>query len=280
MNEHIQCVFEENTHLLQCPVCSSNFEWQRHQLVCHNTHRFDISHPNYINFQSKSVNSRYSKVLFQAGSSLIENGFFFRLEQVLVKLLMQTVAHKENLTILDTGCGDGALLTNILMSLRWDKVAVNAFGVDSGKERVQHARHQDPKTGWMLSDMTRLPFQPQSVDVILNTLSPAYYPEFRRVLKPDGILIKTVPNAGHLQQLKETRYKNDYTNTKVIELFQKQMNLIQQIKVLDERALTEKQANELWERTPLTWNSNCHAEDLLKIKQLSVDLSVLVGQLK
>ena len=43
-------------------------------------------------------------------------------------------------------------------------------------------------------------------DVILNILSPANYAEFTRLLKPDGLFVKVVPENDYLKELRNVFY--------------------------------------------------------------------------
>lgn len=280
MNQHIPCVVDSNTSLLQCPVCNQNFERHTTQLVCKNKHTFDIARHNYINLLHKAVKSQYTKSLFQARSHLIENGFFQSLESVIVRLLMAESESKTSLTILDIGCGDGALFTNMLLSLRWDNRQVNSFGIDITKEGIQYASKRDSRTTWLVGDLARLPFKDQSVDIILSTLSPANYHEFKRVLKPDGMVIKTIPDAHYLKELRSLQNKPAYSNAKVIHLFEEHMQLCKQIQVSDKKCLIQEERAKVLEMTPLAWGNQLTAEKIRQMDTISIDLQILVGQAK
>ncbi|RYU95272.1 methyltransferase domain-containing protein [Emticicia agri] len=280
MNQYISGVVENNTTLLQCPICNKDFENHAIQLVCINNHKFDIARHNYINLFHKAVKSHYHKNLFQARSHLIENGFFQALESVLVRLLMAESERKTSLTILDIGCGDGTLFSNTLLSLRWDKRQVNSFGIDITKEGIQWASKHYSKTTWLVGDLAHLPFKDHSVDVILNTLSPANYQEFKRVLKPDGIAIKTIPDVTYLEELRLLLNKSPYSNAKVTSLFLEQMQLCKQIQVSDKKCLTDEEKAEVWQMSPLAWGNQLTAENIRQMDTISINLQVLVGHTK
>lgn len=40
-------------------------------------------------------------------------------------------------------------------------------------------------------------------DAVLDVFTPAHYGEFRRVLKPGGVLLKLAPRAGYLRELRQ-----------------------------------------------------------------------------
>lgn len=77
---------------------------------------------------------------------------------------------------------------------------------------------------WCVADLTNLPFAPASFDTILNLFSPSNYQEFDRILKPGGQVIKVVPAASYLKELRQAFYPDDsakqvYSNERVVDKF-------------------------------------------------------------
>ena len=64
---------------------------------------------------------------------------------------------------------------------------------------------------WCVGDLCRLPLLDASMDVVLDVLSPAAYDDFRRVLRPGGLLLKVYPQAGYLQELRHAAGLAAYT---------------------------------------------------------------------
>ena len=67
-------------------------------------------------------------------------------------------------------------------------------------------------------------FCPASFDTILNLFSPSNYQEFDRILKPGGQVIKVVPAASYLKELRQAFYPDDsakqvYSNERVVDKF-------------------------------------------------------------
>ena len=58
---------------------------------------------------------------------------------------------------------------------------------------------------WFVADLKRLPVRSAAADVVLNVFSPADYAEFRRVLAPDGELLKVVPGPDYLREVRDRR---------------------------------------------------------------------------
>lgn len=102
--------------------------------------------------------------------------------------------------ILDCGCGMGFTL-RVLAQL-YD---CRLFGVERNPETVRRARSElDASVGVARADATRLPFPDAAFDKVLMTEVLEHIPdeqaalrEIRRVLRPGGIYVLSVPNANY-----------------------------------------------------------------------------------
>ena len=64
----------------------------------------------------------------------------------------------------------------------------------------------------LVADLNYMPLENQSVDVILNILSPSNEKEMNRILKQDGIIIKVTPKKEYLYELRELLHIKEYEN--------------------------------------------------------------------
>src|SRR5699024_12697843 len=82
---------------------------------------------------------------------------------------------------------------------------------------------------WLVGDLANIPLTDQSSHVVLDTLSPANYMEFKRVLAPEGIIVKIVPRPNYIKELREViftnRDKKAYTNGETISLLKQNFKL-------------------------------------------------------
>lgn len=103
--------------------------------------------------------------------------------------------------ILDVGCNVGALVGELL------RRHPNAFvaGVEINAAALEVARRNHPKADLRHSGAENIPFPEATFDVVTcvevlehlpASLRPAAFQEMRRVLKPGGRLLMTVPHAG------------------------------------------------------------------------------------
>lgn len=103
-----------------------------------------------------------------------------------------------NLAILDAGCGDARFL-----GLLQDRGYTNLYGIDYSERAIAFARLILPKVQFEIADLSRMPYADNSMDVIFcietvehlkpETIS-GIIAEFKRVLKPGGMLVITVPS--------------------------------------------------------------------------------------
>lgn len=134
--------------------------------------------------------------------------------------------------ILDAGCGDGRFL-----GVLRERGFINLYGTDYSERAVSFARLLLPEAAMSVADLTALSYEDNFFDAIfmIETLEhiipesiPVIISNFKRVLKPGGKLIITVPsknapmipNSKHYQHFSAdslTAYlKNDFNVIEII----------------------------------------------------------------
>lgn len=111
--------------------------------------------------------------------------------------IVRIVPHKAGITILDAGCGEGHLLSEL-----YKKNAQGAYyGVDATDIALKKARERCPFAHFYHGDLSRLDFSDGFFDVIVATEVLEHIIEYEeviaellRVLKKGGVLIVTFPN--------------------------------------------------------------------------------------
>ena len=101
-----------------------------------------------------------------------------------------------NLHGLDAGCGEGHLLG----FLQDQNVFGRLTAIDIGQENIRYASRHFPWPDYHIADICNLPFPDDTFDYVMSTEVFEHLPypekamiELRRVAKPDGYLIISVP---------------------------------------------------------------------------------------
>jgi 23S rRNA (guanine745-N1)-methyltransferase len=100
--------------------------------------------------------------------------------------------------VVDAGAGTGRHLAAVLDALP----GAVGLALDVSKPALRRAARAHPRAGAALCDTWgRLPLADAGTAVLLNVFAPRNGPEFRRILRPDGILLVATPEADHLAEL-------------------------------------------------------------------------------
>jgi 23S rRNA (guanine745-N1)-methyltransferase len=254
-------------------------------LVCKKNHSFDFAKQGYVNLLSHPIKTKYDKELFESRRKLMDLDNFY--EPVIRSIVdfIQKYKIDSSLTILDTGCGDGAHLSNVCTSLSEKNVSVTGVGIDIAKEGVLVAAKHNLENLWCVADLANTPFMDNKFDVILNILSPSNYGEFHRLLKDDGLLIKVVPGKNYLKEIRDAFYgdtdKKSYSNDDIVNHFQDHLNLIDNLEINYTTSLNKESLQTVIKMTPLTWGIT---EEQIQpfINRMSasitVNLNILIGR--
>lgn len=263
---------KEQQSLFSCPICKSSMNvGDDGHIVCAKKHSFDIAKQGYVNFMIKPSPSMYSKSLFQSRQEIITSGLYEPIQKAIANLI-----GKQADAILDTGCGEGSHLEKICSLLNRQILAV---GIDISKEGIQVAAKYYEDKIWCVGDLANSPYQEQSFDIILNILSPANYDEFSRLLKPNGKVIKVVPQSGYLKELRKEAFasseKENYSNEQTVERFKEHFANVEQERITYTMELEPHLVPKLLEMTPLGW----HLQKEVSLNDITIDLEILVGKL-
>lgn len=261
-----------------CPICQEALDLVQQSLVCTNRHSFDLAKFGYVNLAPQVKASKdYDKENFQNRQLVLENGFY---DHILTSLseCLSPLDHPAN--ILDIGCGEGYYSRSL--QERYPDHSFYAF--DLSKESIQLAAKSDQewRVKWFVGDLARLPLLDQSMDLLLDIFSPANYQEFKRVLAPDGRLIKVIPTAAHLQEIrqkvKEHLDQADYSNEQIIQHFSDHFTIENTIHCQERFELTPALREALLSMTPLLFHVDPAQIDWTDLTQVTISATILIGR--
>ncbi|MBL1229786.1 methyltransferase domain-containing protein [Enterococcus sp. BWB1-3] len=268
----------ENRQLFRCPICHKSFVQESYTLKCEENHQFDLSKKGTLYFLKSHNQSEYNHEMFSHRQVMIKSGMYRKMLEKLIPFVQE----KEN--IIDIGCGEGSFLTELThLGMSGTKI-----GFDLSKDGIYLASNQPIEAFWCAADLTNLPFADQSADCLLNIFSPSHYAEFQRVLKPNGLVVKIVPETGYLRELREAFFPNNqakqsYSNEKVIEKFSQSLAVVADERITSVFEIPQKKRLDLLEMSPLEWQADPKIKEVLKqnpLEKVTIDLRMLVGRVR
>ncbi|MBC1598605.1 putative RNA methyltransferase [Listeria seeligeri] len=273
----------QNISLLACPICAGPFHFEEpNGFICSENHQFDVAKPGYLHLLKQAHKTKYDQALFESRKKVIASGFFEPLMKWVAEIIAASTA--EELVVYDAGCGEGSHLAHVVQLLQNNGKQVHAAGLDIAKEGVKQAARDYPGIVWEVADLANCPNQTDTADVILNILSPSNYEEFKRLLLDEGFLIKVVPEANYLRELREFIYmdeKSTYSNDSVTTRLAERLTVenIEQITYM--APIAKDLFADFLEMTPLGWHiSEEKKAELLANppEALTVDLQIIIAK--
>ena len=241
--------FRENLQVYQCPICSSAFLSNEGGIQCGSGHFFNFARKGYLNLLMGAPSTHYSKDLFSARKNAFAHGIYDPLVDQVAALVEASGLQRPY--GVDAGCGEGSFLARIQRHL----AGARLIGIDISRDGIQLASTHEQPIMWCVADLAELPLAAGSMDIVFNILSPANYDEFRRVLKPDGILIKVLPGEEYLREIRlQLEGIHSYSNQEVVAKLRENLEIQRHVHLRYQVPLSM----ELWqlviEMTPLTWH--------------------------
>lgn len=259
----------------RCPLCEQQLTVEEETLRCATGHTFDVAKQGYVYFAGDTKKSMYDATLFEARQAVLTN-------TALYDTVQQTIDEqltKYNVrTIVDAGCGEGTHTAALRSDGRY------IAGVDLSKDGVQLAAKTYRNIEWFVADLAHLPYEDDTFDAVVNILSPANERSFRRILKEDGIVIKVVPNAHYLTEVRqaftgEAAYDAKETHDHIASKY----HIVEKVEIKEEIPFTETDWANLVQMTPLSWHADALTvmEFLEEVgKTVTLDVVVYVLRVK
>ncbi len=234
---------------------------------------------------SHAIQTKYDRQMFESRRIICRSGFFKPLNTRISEIIIRELKFQsEQIKIFDAGCGEGSHLSKIqeIISQNTEKDLLGV-GLDISKEGIWMASREYPNTIWCVGDLAKSPLASQQFDFILNILTPANYVEFKRMISPNGCVIKVLPERDYLQELRNVFYtdKQAYSNDNTLELFRSNFKLIEVERLKYIVPLAPTLIGPLLQMTPLSWGTtkDCLQKALeMNLREITIDLTILAGK--
>lgn len=276
--------FYEIKNFMQCPRCGKKIRFHAGGLVCKKEHRFDISSKGYVNLlQENKVLKGYDGGFFQSRTRFLAAGYYNHIMHAVVEKVTDLAGSSagEPFVVIDAGCGEGYYSVNLAKRLE-DAAQILAFDISADAIKLA-AKNPEP-VKWMVADITNIPVKEQTADCILDIFTPANYKEFARILKPEGTVIKVVPGANHMGQLRQAAApllrNKSYSNEEVLDYFEQNFDLVERKLVTRTMPIGKEELLDLVRMTPLLFDVDLHKLDLSGITEITVEAEALVGKVR
>ena len=274
--ERAAAFLDQHAGLFRCPVCHQPYQQMvGHSLTCPQGHNVDLSKKGMLYFMQRAVKSEYDDAMLSARRRMLQAGLFSGITAAFADRL--TAAPE---TLLDVGCGEGTPLAQVLDRRAGRDVAV---GFDLSKPGINLATQLGVAAFFCVADLAQMPFSDRQFTTILDLFSPSAYQEFNRVLAPGGQLLKVVPNADYLIELRRAIFPAgdahaQYDNGNVLRLFQQHYPTATSHRIRYQVPVATDRFADLMLMTPMHWGAT--PERLAQVaaapfSQITVDVTLL-----
>ena len=258
---------------LACPVCGGALTRAEEDYACAAGHRINTNRRGCLNMLSSRTDTFYDADLFAARRRVFAAGCYDGVAQAIDELL-PAGPHR----LLDAGCGDGWYL-NALLTRHPDW---SGAGVDISRDAIFQATDQPCAALWCVADLRRLPFADNAFTAVLDVLTPAGYEEFRRVLAPEGVLVKVYPGHEYLQELRAARGMPPYEEGQVEAYLRARTRVLFERRVTVTHAVTPEMWRDFVWMTPLNQDLTAAEKEALAAQsgtRVTIDLNIALCRL-
>lgn len=240
-----------------CPLCHAPLTRSGNSYLCPQRHQFDQAKEGYVNLlpvqHKRSREPGDSAEMMQARRAFLDAGHYQPLRDA-VSDKLRAIA-PENL--LDIGCGEG------YYTHAFAAKAGQTWGLDVSKTAVRYGAKRYPQVNFCVASSQRLPFDDNSMDVVVRIYAPCNPLELKRVVKPGGWVITVTPGPRHLMEMKGLIYSEiqlHAPHSEVIEGF----SLVSHDALAYPMQLTGEEATTLLQMTPFAWRAKPEVWEALK----------------
>jgi 23S rRNA (guanine745-N1)-methyltransferase len=175
---------------LRCPNCARPLARRERSLRCAAGHSFDMARQGYADLSAGRLpHTGDSAAMVADREAFLAAGHYDFIADALAAAVPSGF-------LIDAGVGTGFYLSRVLGETS------SGVGLDVSKPALRRAARAHPRVAAVLTDLWRpLPIVDGAAAAVLNVFAPRNGAEFRRVLRPDGVLLVVTPTAEHLREL-------------------------------------------------------------------------------
>jgi 23S rRNA (guanine745-N1)-methyltransferase len=193
---------------LRCPVCADPLAAVGgpgpRALRCARGHSFDVARQGYVHLSARAAHPGDTADMVAARAEFLATGHFDFLSAALADAAATAIdgpaapGSGAGPLVVDAGAGTGRHLAAVLDAMP----GALGLALDTSKPALRRAARAHSRAGAVLCDTwRRLPLAGGAAAVVLNVFAPRNGAEFRRVLRPDGLLLVVTPEVDHLAEL-------------------------------------------------------------------------------
>jgi 23S rRNA (guanine745-N1)-methyltransferase len=182
------------TKLFSCPVCGEPLCRANRSYRCLDGHAFDVAREGYVNLllpqYRRSKDPGYSKEMIAGCRDFFDAGHYQPLADD-VAMLISSYFPEGDRVVVDAGCGEGYYLRRLraLLAATGAEQHTLLCGIDISKHDIRGAARRDPRAVYAVAGTYRMPVLRSVVHVLLTHFSPVSAEDFRRVVKPGGVVL-------------------------------------------------------------------------------------------
>jgi 23S rRNA (guanine745-N1)-methyltransferase len=139
----------------------------------------------------------------------VDAGHYRCLADAVADVIISCLPGQAERVVLDAGCGEGYYLRRLRARIGGQGQGGPALlcGIDISKHAIRVAAKRDPQGLYAVAGTYHMPVLPDRVEVLLAHFSPVSAADFRRVVRPGGVVIVGGPGEDHLYSFKELLYE-------------------------------------------------------------------------